>query len=87
MGWDHSLSCKKCREKLLVARNEKLYKDEKSIKNLEEFLVKHADHDLVFDADDNWVRVLDCTLFEKQFFERYVQLAQAGSQKGQNDEV
>jgi len=65
MGWDHSLSCKDRKEKLLVARNEKLYKDEKSIKNLEEFLVKHADHDLVFDADDNWVRVLNCTQFEK----------------------
>jgi hypothetical protein len=64
MGWDHSLSCKECREKLIIARNNKLYKEPKNIVALEQFLVKHADHELIFDADDNWVRVPDCTFFK-----------------------
>jgi hypothetical protein len=65
MGWDHSLSCKDCRECIVIARNSKLYKDKDSIDDLEEFLVKHADHDLIFDADDNYVRVLDCSIFQR----------------------
>jgi hypothetical protein len=29
----------------------------------EAFLVRHADHHLIFDADDNWVRVEGCSIF------------------------
>jgi hypothetical protein len=64
MGIDHSLSCKECKERLVLARNFKLYKSEENINNLEKFLVKHADHELIFDADDTWVRVEGCTVFE-----------------------
>ena len=65
MGWDHSLSCKLCKEYLIIARNKKLNKDENSIILLEKFLNKHADHELIFDADDNWIRVEDCTIFKE----------------------
>jgi hypothetical protein len=65
MGWDHSLSCKECKERLIVARNKKLYRDKKDIDLLEKFLIKHADHDLIFNADDTWVRVPGCTLFKE----------------------
>ena len=66
MGRDHSLSCRSCKEKLLnVARNNKLNKDKDSLELLQTFLNKHADHDLVFDADDDWVRVANCTIFER----------------------
>ena len=65
MGIDHSLSCKDCKEELMnVARNNKLYRDKNSLDLLQSFLNKHADHDLIFDADDNWIRVKDCTIFK-----------------------
>jgi hypothetical protein len=66
MGWDHALSCRECRETLLnVARNQKLCKDDNSLDKLESFLNKHADHELVFNADDDWVRVPGAVPFEK----------------------
>lgn len=65
MGWDHSLSCKECRERLNIARNSKLYREKDAIDLLEKFLIKHADHDLIFDGDDNWSRVPGCTIFKE----------------------
>jgi hypothetical protein len=65
VGCDHSLSCKNCREELFnVSRNRHLNRDKESLDLLEAFLIKHADHELIFDADDNWVRVHGCTQFE-----------------------
>ena len=66
MGCDHHLSCKDCKEKIIIARNENLYRDKRDIDLLEFFLVKHADHDLVFDADDDWVRVDDCKYLDEK---------------------
>lgn len=64
MGQDHGLSCKECKEKLRnLCRNEKLNRDNETLDNLEAFLKKHADHELIYDADDNWVRVDNCTTF------------------------
>ncbi len=58
MGWDHSLSCGDCKEELInVGRNRKLYRDEESLNQLEAFINKHADHHLIYAADDNWSRV------------------------------
>ena len=58
MGWDHSLSCKDCKEELInVGRNLKLCRDEGSLNRLSAFMGEHADHHLIYDADDMWVRV------------------------------
>lgn len=63
MGWDHSLSCVDCKEELInVARNTKLYRDKDALDALDAFLYKHADHRLIFSADDNWARVADAKL-------------------------
>ena len=67
MGWDHSISCKECKERIPnVARNRKLYRDNDSLDKLEAFLNKHADHELIFNADDDYQRVEDCTYFVKE---------------------
>jgi hypothetical protein len=58
MGWDHSLSCADCKEELPnVGRNTKLYRGKDSLDQLEAFINKHADHRLIYAADDNWSRV------------------------------
>jgi hypothetical protein len=58
MGWDHSLSCADCKEELPnVGRNCKLYRGQDSLNQLEAFINKHADHHLIYAADDNWIRV------------------------------
>ena len=58
MGWDHSLSCMDCKEELInVGRNRKLLRDEEALNRLDAFMYKHADHQLIYDADDNWKRV------------------------------
>ncbi len=58
MGWDHSLSCVDCKKKISNAgRNRNLYRDEESLNRLSIFMYNHADHHLIYDADDDWVRV------------------------------
>ncbi len=62
MGWDHSLSCVDCKERLInVGRNCKLYRDVEALDRLDSFMYKHADHHLIYDADDDWVRVPDAS--------------------------
>jgi len=63
MGWDHSLICIDCKEEITPARNRKLYRDERNLMALDAFLMKHADHHLLFEADDNWNRAPDGTTY------------------------
>jgi hypothetical protein len=64
MGVDHDLYCLDCKEELCnVARNWRLRRDKESLDALEEFLVKHADHRLLFPNDDQWIRVPGVTEF------------------------
>ncbi|MDD5649317.1 MAG: hypothetical protein PHF86_02715 [Candidatus Nanoarchaeia archaeon] len=67
MGWDHNISCKECKETVCIARNKKLYRDDESLDRLEAFLNKHADHELIFAADDDYPRVDDCDQFEIEY--------------------
>ena len=58
MAWDHNLSCIDCKEELInVARNHKLYRNAAALDRLNAFMYKHADHHLIYDADDDWSRV------------------------------
>ena len=60
MGIDHSLSCIDCREEIInVGRKFTLVRDNHSLDVLEAFLNKHADHRLIYDADDDYARVPD----------------------------
>ena len=67
MGWDHSLICMDCKEILSnVARNQHLYRDKESINNLEKFLIKHGDHNLLFEADDEYSRCPGGTYWKEE---------------------
>ena len=58
MGWG---CCFDCKERLQVDPDDY---NLQSINKLELFMVKHTGHDLIFNADDNWTMILDCTNFE-----------------------
>ena len=55
MGIDNNLICEDCKEHMTVARNGKLCLG--TLRDLEEFFDKHADHYLIYANDDNWLRV------------------------------
>jgi len=64
MGWDHDLICVDCQEGLCIARNKHLYRQPEALDELEAFLEKHADHALIYEADDNWSRCPDARPFD-----------------------
>lgn len=66
MGIDNDISCEDCKERLCCARNGKLSRSSDALDLLDAFLARHADHHLIFDADDYWLRVPDAKDFQEE---------------------
>jgi hypothetical protein len=59
MGTDHSLICMDCKKEIIIARNKRLYRSKEELNLLEIFLTEHADHNLLYEGDDDWLRCKD----------------------------
>jgi len=60
MGTDNSLYCKDCKRRIVIARNGRLIRGGIYLDQANAFLAIHAEHHLIYAADDDWPRIQDC---------------------------